>query len=127
MEPKSNDNARDLQGYRLGALLCFYGLIIFFAISAYLALPSPSFSILVIWLIQIIPLLLFAPGLHLNIMRSNIWLSIVSLLYFTHGVLVAFDPERTLAGLIEISLCIGLFSCLTFLVKRHQDHNKITT
>ena len=124
MEFEPNKHSSKLQGYRFGAMLCFYCLIFFFAVSTYLALTSLNFSVLVIWLIQIIPLLLFAPGLHLNMMRSNIWLSIVCLLYFTHGVLVAFDPERTLAGLIEISLCIGLFSCLTLWVKRHQDSNK---
>jgi len=110
-----------IAGYRIVALCCFYGLILFFAVSTYQALSSISISSLIIWLIQVIPLVLFAPGLHLNIQRSNIWLSFIVLLYFTHGVLVAFDTERTVMGLIEIALCTGLFCSLVLQVKKLQN------
>ena len=124
VEPNSNNNAGGLIDYRMGAIVCFYSLISYFAVSTYLALPTPSVSSLIIWLIQITPLLIFAPGLHFNIIRSNIWLSFICLIYFIHGVLVAFDPGRTAMGVIETSLCIGLFSCLALLVKRHQDYKR---
>ena len=106
-----------LSSYRFSALVCFYGLIIFFGFISYQTLPSPNFSTLLIWLIQIIPLLIFGPGLHLNIMRANIWLVFIVLVYFVHGVLVVFDEERTLLGLIEIALSVGLFSSLFLLIK----------
>ncbi len=109
-----------MASYRWTALACLYGLILFFAYLSYQALPSPNLTSLFIWLVQILPLLLFAPGLHLNIARANIWLSFIVLLYFVHGVLVAFDTERTILGLIEISLCVGLFSSLVLLVKKQQ-------
>lgn len=108
-------------GYRLVALCCFYGLILYFGFSTYQALSAISLSSLLIWLIQILPLVLFAPGLHRTVLRSNIWLSFIVLLYFTHGVLVAFDTARTVLGLIEISLCTGLFCSLVLQIRKLQN------
>jgi len=110
----------ELARYRFAALVCFYCLLLYFAYSSYQALPSPNFSSLIIWLIQIAPLLLFAPGLHLNILRSNIWMSFIVLVYFIHGVLIAFDSERTAMGIIEIVLCVGLFSSLVLMIRKQQ-------
>jgi len=120
---KEENEKTALSCYRLSALFCFYGLIIFFAFISYQALPSPNFATLLIWLIQIAPLLIFGPGLHLNIMRANIWLVFIVLLYFVHGVLVAFDEERRLLGLIEITLCVGLFCSLFLVIKNQQAKN----
>ena len=123
MDAKEENEKTALSRYRLSALFCFYGLIIFFAFISYQALPSPNFATLLIWLIQIAPLLIFGPGLHLNIMRANIWLVFIVLLYFVHGVLVAFDEERRLLGLIEITLCAGLFCSLFLVIKKQQAKN----
>ena len=119
---EENENT-SLASYRFSALVCFYGLIIFFGFISYQTLPSPNFSTLLIWLIQIIPLVIFGPGLHLNIMRANIWLVFIVLVYFVHGVLVAFDEERTLLGLIEIALCVGVFCSLFLVIKNQQAKN----
>ncbi|MBM88799.1 MAG: hypothetical protein CMQ41_10520 [Gammaproteobacteria bacterium] len=103
--------------YRLTALFSLYGLLTHYAYTTHQVLLTISVGSLLIWLIQIFPLVLFAPGLHANILRSNIWLSFIVLLYFIHGVIVAFDAERTVNGIIEISLCISLFCSLVFLIK----------
>lgn len=120
MNIESKAFSQKISRYRVVALLSFYGLVLYFGFSSYQALPSLSISSLIIWIIQILPLLLFAPGLHLNILRSNIWMSFIVLLYFIHGVLIAFDAERTWLGLIEISLCVGLFCSLVLLIRLQQ-------
>lgn len=110
--------------YRLSALFCFYGLLAYYAYTTYEILLRVSLSSLLIWIIQILPLLLFAPGLHLNILRSNIWLSFIVLLYFIHGVLIIFDLKRTILGIVEVSLCVGLFFSLVLLIRALQNMNR---
>ncbi len=97
---------------RQATLASYYGLILFFGFVSLLALDPVRFSSLIIWILQILPLLPFAPGLHRNNQRVILWLSLLVLLYFIHGVQVAFDPNRFLQGIIEAVLCVILFTCL---------------
>lgn len=98
-------------------LLSFYGLIVYFGAISLTALDSIRFSSLVIWLIQIAPLAPFAWALHKQNQRGQLWLSLVVLLYFMHGVLVAFDPDRRWQGLIQIAFCCALFITLALSIK----------
>ncbi|MCG8414048.1 MAG: DUF2069 domain-containing protein [Pseudomonadales bacterium] len=114
---QQNSKAALTVGVHTGVLLSYYGLILFFGGVSLLALESIRFTSLVIWLIQIAPLLPFAWGLHRQHRRSLLWLCLVVLLYFMHGVLVAFDPERRWQGLIQIALCCALFVTLTLSIR----------
>ncbi len=107
-----------------GVLFSYYGLILFFGGVSLLALESVRFTSLVIWLIQIAPLLPFAWGLHRQHRRSQLWLCLVVLLYFMHGVLVAFDPERRWQGLIQIAFCCGLFISLSLSIRWQRSSQK---
>ena len=98
-------------------LVSYYGLILYFLIVSLGALDSLSVTTPVIWLIQIFPLLIFAPGLHRSSSRTYLWLSLVALLYFMHGVLVAFEPARLWWGLTEITLCVILFTLLMLCIR----------
>lgn len=109
---KQADSEQPLSIIQGTTLLLYYGLIVFFGVVSLQALDSVRFSTLVIWLLQIAPLLPFAPGLHRQNKRICLWLSLLVLLYFIHGVQVAFDPERQLQGIIEAVLCLLLFSGL---------------
>ena len=103
--------AKAIWSYRL-VLWSFYGFLLFFGAISLTALDSVRMSSFAIWLLQIIPLLPFAPGLHAEHRRSYIWLSLLVLVYFMHGVLVAFDPARLWQGMIQIGFCAALFTSL---------------
>jgi uncharacterized membrane protein len=56
-----------------------------------------------IWVVRLLPLLIFLPGMLANKLRSYIWLCFVCLLYFMVAVLRMFaQPENlvTIAGLV---------------------------
>ena len=103
----------------------YYGLIIYFAVNSVLAVGFGIAALLVVWLIQIAPLLLFAPGLHRRHLRTYAWLCFVVLLYFIHGVLLVFDPSRIWLGLTEVVLCVALFACLFVFIRQYRAHFQV--
>jgi uncharacterized membrane protein len=115
---------------QLTTLTLYYCLIAFFGFVSLQALDSVRFSTLVIWFLQILPLLPFAPGLHRRNKRICLWLSLLVLLYFIHGVQVAFDPARQLQGIIEAVLCLLLFSSLMWTIRianKQESSNAMET
>ncbi|MDA0688228.1 MAG: DUF2069 domain-containing protein [Proteobacteria bacterium] len=117
------------EGLHKALLLSYYSLLVFFLLVSLQALESPGISTPVIWLIQVFPLLIFAPGLHSQNSRSLLWLSLVVLLYFMHGVLVSFDSVRRYWGFAEVALCVLLFSLsiLRIRAQRNPDRESTTT
>jgi|TARA_B100000315_G_scaffold237487_1_gene254321 uncharacterized membrane protein len=105
-------------------LASYYGLIVYFGINSAFAVGFGNASLLIIWFIQVFPLLLFAIGLHRQRVRTYTWLCLVVLLYFMHGVLVLFDPLRVWLGVMEVNLCVALFGCLVMLIRRHRAFNR---
>lgn len=106
-----------------GLVLASYtGLLIYFAVNSLLVLGGLRLATPVIWLIQTAPLLIFAHGLFTRRLRSHAWLSFVVLLYFTHGVLIAFDPDRRWLGLTESVLCVALFCSLVWYIRGYRNH-----
>lgn len=103
-------------------LAACYGLILNFLATSLMALEGIALATLVIWLIQILPLAIFMPGLHRGRLRSFAWVSFVILLYFMHGVLVAFDPARLISGLIEVVLCVIVFFALIVYIRQYRQH-----
>nr|WP_256667776.1 DUF2069 domain-containing protein [Pseudomonas sp. R-28-1W-6] len=61
--------------------------------------------------IQLVPLLLLAPGLFLGSARAHAWTCFVVNIYFIQGVLAAIDPARALFGMLEAVISFGLFCC----------------
>jgi len=49
----------------------------------------------------------------------------VCLMYFTHGVLVAFDPARQVLGLVEMALCSSMFCFLILFIKQYKDFYQV--
>lgn len=103
-------------------LASYIGLLVYFAVNSVLALGGLRLTTPVIWLIQTAPLLIFARGLFTRRLRSHAWLSFVVLLYFTHGVLLAFDPARRGLGITESLLCVALFSSLVWFIRGYRNH-----
>ena len=93
----------------VGSYCALLGL---FLINSLTALDQFSLAIPVIWLLQSAPLLGFARAVRRKNAQQLIWLSLVVLLYFMHGVLVAFDPARRILGAAELGLSVLLFCAL---------------
>lgn len=98
-------------------LACYYGLLALFLFISLTALDSFSAATPVIWLLQALPLLIFIGAVHGGKASQLIWFSLVVLLYFMHGVLVAFDPARLANGLLEVGLSAVLFCALMLYLK----------
>ena len=107
-------------------LTAYYGLLGYFVVSATMVFGEFRSAILVIWLIQATPLLIFARGLHYANLRTYGWVSFVILLYFMHGVLIAFQPGQFWLGLIESLLCILIFVLLIFFIRQYRDHYQVS-
>ena len=91
------------------------------------AAPAPGFTLAtpVIWLIQTLPLLIFLKGLLQNNLRTYAWMCFVVLLYFTHGVLLAFDPPRRWLGVTEVLLCVIMFVAIILYIRQYREHFKV--
>ena len=98
----------------------YCALIGLFLINSLTALDQFSLAIPVIWLLQSAPLLGFARAIRRKNAQQLIWLSLVVLLYFTHGVLVAFDPVSRIAGAAELGLSVLLFCALLIYLRVAQ-------
>lgn len=85
----------------LAALLLIWNL-------GYAAVPrSLLWAVLAV---QVLPLLLLAPGIIGGHPRTHSWACFVVNLYFIQGVLAAFDPSKQLFGWLEILLSLTLFT-----------------
>ena len=98
----------------------YYALLTLFLINGITAFEKFSLAVPVIWLLQSAPLLGFERTIRKKNTQQFIWLSLVVLLYFMHGVLVAFDPVRRVAGFAELGLSILLFCALLLYLRKNQ-------
>lgn len=126
MNEANNELPQNIQRTRLAVLSSYYALLAYFAVSAVIVFEEIRLASLVIWLIQIIPLLLFVVGLHRARLRTFAWLCFVVLLYFMHGVLIAFQPQRLWFGLVEVTLCILLFVFLIVFIRQYRQHYQVS-
>jgi len=110
---------------RLTILSSYCLLIGYFGVLNTFAFGELNLAALFIWSLQTIPLLIFARGLFLTHLRTYGWLCFVVLLYFTHGVLVAFDPSRRLLGITEVILCTTLFIALVIFIRGFKTHFQV--
>ena len=62
-----------------------------------------------LWVIWVLPLLLFLPGLVRGNWKSYLWLCFVVLVYFMVTVSELFGPEREIADVFELMLIVVLF------------------
>jgi uncharacterized membrane protein len=111
--------------WRAVVLFAFYSLLIQFAASSFNMTVKVGATTIVFWFIQTIPLLIFIPSLHRNYLRAYAWLCFVVLIYFIHGVLTAFNPERQLLGLIETLVCTVLFVALVIYIRKYRTHYQV--
>ncbi|RMP66530.1 hypothetical protein ALQ18_03014 [Pseudomonas marginalis pv. marginalis] len=96
--------------FALVALLCGYYL---FVADLHGARPW------VILLIELVPLLVLAPGILQGSARGHSWLCFVVNLYFIKGALAAYDPNRQWFGVLEMLASLAVF-CTALLYVRWQ-------
>ncbi len=126
MTPTDNLPPLALQRLHWAILATYYGLLGCFLLGALAALEGVSAATPVIWLIQSIPLLIFARGLHQQRLRTHAWMSFVVLLYFCNAVLIAFDPQRRWLGLLEVLFTVTLFSALVAYIRLYRNHYQVS-
>lgn len=107
-------------------LTAYYALLGYFVVTTALVFGEFRPASLVIWLIQATPLLIFARGLHYANLRTYGWVSFVILLYFMHGVLIAFQPGQFWLGLIEAVLCTLIFVLLILFIRQYRDRYQVS-
>lgn len=64
---------------------------------------------LTIWLVRIVPLLVFVPGMLTRNLRSLAWLCFVVLMYFMIAVTEAMSPLRLWINYVEVVLSVAIF------------------
>jgi uncharacterized membrane protein len=80
----------------------------------------------VVLAIQLLPLVLLAPGLLMGNARAHAWACFVVNIYFIQGVLAAIDPHRAVFGALEAVISFGLFcSALLYTRWRFQYDRKL--
>jgi len=122
----SNNLPPSIELLRKSLLAAYYALLIYFVFSSLMVFGEFRPASLAIWLIQVIPLLIFAQGLHYANLRTYGWVSFVILLYFIHGVLIAFQPGQFWLGLVETILCTVIFVLLILFIRQYRDHYQVS-
>lgn len=111
---------------RLISLTTFFGLIALLSIYYLWIADLHGARPWVILLIELVPLLLFAPGIISGSPRAYSWLCFVVNLYFIKGALAAFDPNRSLFGILEMLASLAIFvSALLYIRWTFQRNRKL--
>jgi uncharacterized membrane protein len=69
------------------------------------------------WLVKIVPLLIFLPGMLRNNLRSYIWLCFVCLLYFQTMVLRLFAQPTSVLAITGMIAVVVLFTAAMLFVR----------
>lgn len=89
-------------------LLCFFGLPVVFTLSSLIVPGCGRPPSTVIWLLHMLPLLLFVAGVIRQNVRTHVWLCFVMLGYFLLAVQDIFACQ-SLLNAIELALIVVLF------------------
>ncbi|MEO8670998.1 MAG: DUF2069 domain-containing protein [Tahibacter sp.] len=106
--------------WRTLGVAAWIGLIVLhLAWSLWLAPPTGS-----IWpglIFALTPLLLAALALRQSLQRALLWVGVLSLFYFSHGVALAWSEPRARApAVLEVALCLLLIGALGWQSRHYQ-------
>ncbi|MCV4342291.1 DUF2069 domain-containing protein [Pseudomonas capsici] len=106
---------------RVASLTCFLGMIALLSVYYLFIADLHGARPPVILAIELLPLLLLAPGMLQGKPRVHSWTCFVINLYFIKGALAAFDPNRWLFGVLEMLASVAVFiSALLYVRWRSQ-------
>src|SRR3546814_6569217 len=94
---------------RVLSMLCFFGLVGLLCVYYLLIADLHGARPWVILLIELVPLLILAPGMIRGSPRGHSWMCFVVNLYFLKGALEAYAPNRQMVGLLEMTASVALF------------------
>lgn len=83
---------------------------------------QPSFTI---WMIRIVPLLVFVPGMMSRNLRSLAWLCFVCLMYFMIAVTEAMSPFRLWINYLEVALSVTVFTSAMMTIRWQAQATRI--
>ncbi|MDY7566065.1 DUF2069 domain-containing protein [Pseudomonas sp. RTC3] len=111
---------------RIASLICFFGLILLLAAYYLIFADLHGARPWVILLIELVPLILLAPGMISGSARGHSWTCFVINLYFIKGALAVYDPNRSLFGALEMLASLAVFvSALLYVRWRFQYNRKL--
>jgi uncharacterized membrane protein len=97
------------------ALASYLGLIGLLTVWNVWLAPSAALPISLVLVVAVFPLLLPLRGVLHGRVRTHLWAAYLILLYFIHGVGVAYaDPAERWLGLLEIALSLTFFFSASF-------------
>ena len=111
---------------RVVSLVCFFGLIALLIIYYLWLADLHGARPWVILMIELVPLLLLAPGMILGSPRAHSWTCFVVNLYFIKGAIAFFDPNRSVFGVLEMLASLAVFvSALLYIRWRFKYNRKL--
>jgi uncharacterized membrane protein len=111
-----------IQGLQFLCLLSAGSLFALTGLRQFFVTPLGNASSNVIWfVIQVLPLLLVLPGMLRLKERSYLLAALVAMLYFSHGVLLAVDPDHLALGLWEVGFAVALVAAATLALRKLRE------
>jgi uncharacterized membrane protein len=77
----------------------------------------------IIYVISLLPLALFIPGMLADRLRTLIWMGFVVLLYFYNGIQNLSVPEPAILDIVELVLSVILFCAAMVYARIRQVHS----
>ena len=109
---------RTVTALRFTVLLWTGSLFALLGLQRFFVDPLPTFAAtLTVFLVQTAPLLLVLPVVLRPGARGPLWLLLVTLLYFVHGVWQWNTPAVRLFGILEVVFALGGFVTCWVLLK----------
>jgi uncharacterized membrane protein len=105
---------------RIG-LVAWAALVVEFAVWQLWWLPPSQGSAAVAAALLIVPLLLPLLALGRDTRRARLWVGILTLFYFIHGVVTAYaEPRVRVPALIEVLLCLVFIGALGYEARHYK-------
>ncbi len=87
----------------LGSLFALFG------VQRLLLDPLPMPTNLILFAAQVAPVVAVVVALMRSSPRATFWASMISMLYFTHGVVQTATPDTRMIGLAEVFVSLSVF------------------
>lgn len=109
---------------RQATLISYFGLLGLFTGKAIVNMMNgmPAAVAIFLWLVGVLPLSIFIPGLRRNNLRTYAWMCFMILMYFLHAVTLAFTTGSLFYGLVYTLLCTALFCAAVIYIKLAKKH-----
>ncbi len=107
------------------ALLAYLLLLLALAANRWQLQLSDWRASVFVWVMQTLPLLLFARGMLRGIVRSYAWLCFLLLIYFAAAVTRQFLPQRSALDTILLVLIIALFTFALLFIRWRARADRI--